>query len=171
MGKWKIAPLGLVVTFFAPYTSGVNAAKCLHILLVVSLCYGQLASNVHAVGHFHALEAECIGALIAGNCQDALPEFAGRSYANDAHRGHSHRHHQHDLPLGSSNDSGANSGKNIENDCAIYHALLSLNCVFHSVQSAAVLPYPRSFEPDYFSASLTRFKLEHQRIRAPPAYT
>jgi len=171
MGKWKNSPFGLVVTYFAPYTRGVNAAKCLHILLVVSLCYGQLASNVHAVGHFHAFEAECTGAPIAGNCQDALPEFAGRSYVNDAHRGHSHDHHRHDHPLVSSKDSGDDSSKKIENDCAIYHALLNLSGVFHSVQSAAVQPYPRSFEPLCFSTPLTRFKLEHQRIRAPPVST
>lgn len=134
------------------YTSSVNSRKFIHALLVLALCYGQLVASVHVVGHMHSHDCELASHSFSDDCGASHHQVAGNTDLA----------HHHD---GEATDTGNHS----ENDCAIYHALLSLSGVFDLARNSVPVPLPQRTSKSAAVSSIATAVLKQQQIRAPPA--
>ena len=146
-----------------PYNSAVNRTAIKHILLIAMLCYGQIVASVHVVGHFQLDDCHGVASSISQSCYaiDHHGEgFLFTATVHDHHSGHDHR---------SGDDHHSGDGDHAALDCAIYHALQSLNGVMFAAQSdLAILLLPVAVPVRTVSYQPTA-GFNHRRIRAPPA--
>lgn len=118
------------------------------------LCYGQIVASVHVVGHFQGDECNVNASSLTESCHAAEHESSELLFAAV---GHDH-HTDHD-----------NHDNHTAMDCAIYHALLSLNGVVYAVPGDLEFPQRIVASPERSAPDVVSAALENQQIRAPPA--
>ena len=131
----------------------MKRTKFIHILLIAVLCYTQLVASFHVVGHLEVPDVHASDHFSFQNHNDLTQATAS-----------SLTPHQHA-------DTHAHDDHSTEKDCALYHAVASLNGVFIDVQPTSDLSAPSTVTANYAAPHLTGATLEHQRIRAPPRYS
>lgn len=154
----------------------------IHLLLIAALCFGQIASALHIVGHLqlsehasaHAgLHAELQSGPYAGSHHGLHHDLHGQHHESGSifsdFDGASHNHvtgiHHH-----------AHAGQpdhhtHAEKDCSIYHAYVSLGWAIQSHQAAQVLPASGAISTAFGPLFILASSADQQRIRAPPIYS
>lgn len=141
----------LELHFGSNYTVTVNHRKLIHALLVLTLCYGQLAASMHVVGHLHPQECKAPVNFASANDLAGCIDDSVHMHLTDGH------HHNH--------TSDNNNEEN--NNCAIYHAVLNLDgTVCAEVVTTSVQD---SVNSALFNASqIAGVAPTNKNIRAPP---
>jgi len=159
----------------------MRRSKFIAVLQIAFLIYGQLVANVHAIGHLHLdensaqhhLEKDHVH-IIPGHTGDKALQSRARFQLSSLIPNSKSRIafiHSHSSDTASMlQHSGAHAkGKSTaEYDCAIYHALLSLNVILELPQSeptAHARCTVNSTLPRTFIASSAP---DQKSIRAPP---
>lgn len=149
----------------------MDKKNLINLLLVASLCFGQLVANVHMAGHFHN---ESDGSGFTAFSHDSVDSFAHATHqhltAHSAVDEHALGHQTTIYHLLVEHAGESNHSDNqINSDCAIYHAYLG--------QSG----YPSSHAPGFAvavrginstpanSAHVAILSLHNRPIRGPPS--
>lgn len=142
----------------------LNVKKYSHLLLVAVLCYSQMAASIHLVGHLHDY---------------TLPDGAVSAPHHSAHSSHSdhagHNHGQilvvHSFASGKPPVATDQPESLTDANCALYHALSSLNGLFFPAGATADAPVTVSEKESCHLNPASVFALENQPIRAPPTFS
>ncbi len=147
----------------------MNKSPLINLLLIVSLCFGQLVTSVHMAGHFH------------DNTDISFAALAVNSVEFHTHATHQHlsKHgivdeqslaHQatiHHLLVEHASQPN-HSDKQASTDCAIYHAYLSQSVCPPSYTSGYAL-FVRGIPSTQASSAHVAILAPHNRpIRGPP---
>lgn len=134
----------------------MNHRKLIHALLVLALCYGQLAASVHVVGHLQP--QQCKAPVNFASAIEIAVELAGCT---------DEMVHQHLLTDGHHHNHASDKHNEEDNNCAIYHAVLNLDGT--ACAAVAVLSVQHFVEPTPFTSSqFAGVAPTSQNIRAPP---
>ena len=144
----------------------VRSAKIIHVLLVAVLCYSQLVASVHVVGHLQSGATHAAhGPVHSGDshknidCDPSGPVNAAILQLPDSDGWQPPLSTDHHLDRDHS-DTGY--------DCAIYHALLSLNGVSAVLQETSGFSPVGRIKTDLQTEGINRFWLHQRRNRGPP---
>ncbi|OED41300.1 hypothetical protein AB833_09805 [Chromatiales bacterium (ex Bugula neritina AB1)] len=151
---------GLARSTVRVYTPPVNAGKLIQSFLIAALCYGQLVTSVHFVGHFddHNHSSEYASAVAP--------------FGVVLHEHHENEHS--DLTLSEHHRESAAPGQNSDHTdftCAIYHAFLNLSGILYTASIEFSFPPRQSVSAGYSQTPVTNTATYDQPIRAPPTFS
>lgn len=140
----------LQTSYIRRYTGWVKTGKIIHVLLIALLCYGQLVTSIHAVGHFETAVAQAPehSVIDSGHlCFHSVESEAGRAV-------HSH------APATADADS--------ESDCSVYHTYLNQGSVLAAPAHDVMAVLRQSTDSLYAFTSPAGAPVLNLPIRAPP---
>ena len=159
----------------------MNGVKLIQILLVALLCYGQIVSQVHVIGHFQSHESRSHADQSAhhsahSDCIKGFSSYAACEYTREVARTELARNAgltlaaaQHAGIAPHSHPEQTDHPEQSETDCTIFHAFLNLSGVFCLPLHQLVGHLHHSAEPAFSPSTIKDNALDNQRIRAPPA--
>lgn len=134
----------------------MNKAKLIHVLLIALLCFGQLAANIHAVGHLNTSDGEqpVRFTFIEGASISHYAAFHAAFSDDDAHR--------HDV---------ASDEQYGEIDCTLYHIYLSQGSALSGSGQSVVAFLPHCADSRDVVVNLASIAIRRPQIRAPPFFS